>query len=147
VADNVPKPMIPVGGLPILWHLMKYYAHWGHHDFILCLGYKADVIKDFFLNYKTRTSDFTLTLGESQEIQFHTKNQESDWRVTLVDTGLDAIHEVFVRSNAIYTNPGEIAGNGLDDDANGYIDDVHGWNFLSGKGGNIDNETLELTRA
>ena len=64
VADNIPKPMIPVGGLPILWHLMKYYAHWGHHEFILCLGYKADVIKDFFLNYKTRTSDFTLTLGK-----------------------------------------------------------------------------------
>lgn len=107
VADNVPKPMIPVGGLPILWHLMKYYAHWGHHDFILCLGYKADVIKDFFLNYKTRTSDFTLTLGESQEIQFHTKNQESDWRVTLVDTGLDAMTGARIRKVERYLDGGE----------------------------------------
>ncbi len=90
VADNIPKPMIPIGGLPILWHLMKYYSHWGHHEFILCLGYKGEVVKDFFLNYKTRTSDLTLTLGQAQEIQYHTKNQESNWKVTLADTGLDS---------------------------------------------------------
>lgn len=107
VADNIPKPMIPVGGLPILWHLMKYYAHWGHHEFVLCLGYKAEVIKDFFLNYKTRTSDFTLTLGESQEIQFHTKNQEFDWRVTLVDTGLEAMTGARIRKVEKYLDGDE----------------------------------------
>jgi glucose-1-phosphate cytidylyltransferase len=107
VADDIPKPMIPVGGLPILWHLMKYYAHWGHHEFILCLGHKAEVIKDFFLNYKTRTSDFTLTLGRGQDIQFHTKNQESDWRVTLVDTGQDAMTGARIRKVERYLDGDE----------------------------------------
>ena len=60
VADDIPKPMIPVGGLPILWHIMKYYAHWQHSEFVLCLGYKAEVIKDFFLNYEAHTRDFTI---------------------------------------------------------------------------------------
>lgn len=97
VADNIPKPMIPVGELPILWHLMKYYAHWGHTEFVLCLGYKGEVIKDFFLNYKTRTSDFTLSLGADPAVQFHTGNRESDWRVTLADTGLDAMTGARIR--------------------------------------------------
>ena len=97
VADNIPKPMIPIGGLPILWHIMKYYAHWGHSDFILCLGYKAEVIKDFFLNYEAHTRDFTISLGVSKEIQYHSLHDEADWKVTLADTGTEAMTGARVR--------------------------------------------------
>jgi glucose-1-phosphate cytidylyltransferase len=91
VADNIPKPMIPIGRNPILWHIMKYYASYGHKDFILCLGYKGQVIKDFFLNYEAHTKDFTIELGRTGAIQYHTDHDESDWRVTLADTGLEAM--------------------------------------------------------
>ena len=91
VADNIPKPMIPVGGLPILWHVMKYYAQFSHKDFVLCLGYKGQVVKDFFLNYEAYTRDFTIKLGAEQSIQFHTTHEERDWNVTLAETGLNAM--------------------------------------------------------
>lgn len=64
VTDDVPKPMIPIGPYPILWHIMKYYSCFSYNDFVLCLGYKKDVIKDFFLNYAAHTRDFTITLGK-----------------------------------------------------------------------------------
>ncbi|MHB8519337.1 MAG: glucose-1-phosphate cytidylyltransferase [Limisphaerales bacterium] len=82
-----PKPMVPIGGRPILWHIMKYYAHFGHKEFILCLGYKGEVIKDYFRNYHWNTSDVTLRLGRSPKIVYHTQHDEEDWTVTLVDTG------------------------------------------------------------
>ena len=91
VADDIPKPMIPIGRYPILWHIMKYYASFGHQDFVLCLGYKSQVIKDFFLNYEAHTKDFTIKLGQREKIEFHTDHDESDWRVTLADTGLKAM--------------------------------------------------------
>ncbi|WP_319245486.1 glucose-1-phosphate cytidylyltransferase [uncultured Propionivibrio sp.] len=91
VTDNIPKPMIPIGRFPILWHIMKYYASYGHRDFVLCLGYKSDVIKDFFLNYEAHTKDFTINLGRKGEITFHTDHDESDWKVTLAETGTDAM--------------------------------------------------------
>ncbi len=91
VADNIPKPMIQVGRYPILWHFMKYYASFGYKEFILCLGYKGQVIKDFFLNYEAHTKDFTITLGKRDELNFHTEHDETDWKVTLADTGLDAM--------------------------------------------------------
>lgn len=91
VAEDLPKPMIPVGRLPILWHLMKYYAKFGHKDFVLCLGYKGQVIKDFFLNYEAYTRDCTVVLGAGQSIEFHTNHEEADWRVTLADTGLETM--------------------------------------------------------
>lgn len=91
VSDNLPKPMIPVGRYPILWHLMKYYAGFGHKEFILCLGYKGQVIKEFFLNYEAQTRDCTVTLGAQKSIEFHTDHEETDWRVTLADTGSDAM--------------------------------------------------------
>ena len=87
VSDSIPKPMIPVGGLPILWHIMKYYACWGHKEFILCLGHMGQVIKDFFLNYETHTNDFTLTLGQNKKIEFHNGHAEEGWRITVVETG------------------------------------------------------------
>lgn len=82
-----PKPMVPVGGRPILWHIMKSYAAHGHKDFILCLGYKGEVIKDYFRNYNWNTSDITLKLGRNPEIRYHSKHDEEDWTVTLLDTG------------------------------------------------------------
>jgi len=89
MASALPKPMVNIGYRPILWHIMKYYAHYGHKDFILCLGYKADVIKQFFLNYdQCLSSDFTLSNGNKQ---VHLKESDiSDWKVTFVDTGLSS---------------------------------------------------------
>jgi glucose-1-phosphate cytidylyltransferase len=87
--DDVPKPMVPIGHRPILWHLMKYYAHYGHTDFILCLGYRGDVIKKYFLNYEeTSSNDFVLS-GGGREIELMNRDI-SDWRITFADTGVNA---------------------------------------------------------
>jgi glucose-1-phosphate cytidylyltransferase len=87
--DDIPKPMVPIGNRPILWHLMKYYAHFGHTDFILCLGYRADAIKKFFLNYEeTSSNDFVLSNG-GREIELMNRDI-SDWRITFADTGVNA---------------------------------------------------------
>lgn len=85
-----PKPMVYVGNKPILWHIMKIYAHYGYKDFILALGYKADYIKEFFLNQKAFTSDFTLNT-KSHEVNYHlsSRNELDDFTITFVDTGLD----------------------------------------------------------
>jgi len=82
-----PKPMVPIGERPILWHIMKTYAYHGHKDFVLCLGYKGDVIKEYFRNYHWNTSDVTLRLGARPQIKYHNQHDEEDWSVTLVDTG------------------------------------------------------------
>jgi glucose-1-phosphate cytidylyltransferase len=82
-----PKPMVPVGERPILWHIMKTYAHYGHKEFILCLGYKGEAIKDYFRNYHWNTSDVTLKLGAKPQIKYHSKHSEEDWTVTMIDTG------------------------------------------------------------
>jgi glucose-1-phosphate cytidylyltransferase len=84
-----PKPMVPVGGRPILWHIMKTYAHFGHKEFILCLGYKGEVIKDYFRNYLWNTSDVTLRLGRNPQIKYHSTHEEEDWTVTLLETGME----------------------------------------------------------
>lgn len=91
VADNIPKPMIPVGGYPILWHIMKYYSLFGHNEFILCLGHQGNVIKEFFLNYEVNTSDFTLNLGDKTSIRFHNQIDEKDWKITFAETGEKAM--------------------------------------------------------
>ena len=91
VADNIPKPMIPIGGYPILWHIMKYYASMSHTDFLLCLGYRANVIKDFFLNYEAHTRDFTIQTGVHKSIEYHSEHSEKNWKVTLADTGLNSM--------------------------------------------------------
>lgn len=90
ITEQIPKPMVSIGGKPILWHIMKTYAHYGFKDFIISLGYKADVIKQYFYNYKSHSSDFTIQLG-SGDITFHNANEEADWNVTLVDTGLNSL--------------------------------------------------------
>ena len=84
-----PKPMVRVGGKPILWHIMKIYAHYGFKDFIICLGYKGNMIKEYFLNYEAMNNDFTIPLGNYNKIQIHSNHKERDWHVTLVDTGED----------------------------------------------------------
>jgi len=84
--DSIPKPMVTVGGRPILWHIMKTYAHFGHKDFYLALGYKAEVIKKYFINYHSLNSDFAVDL--SSGIVEPLQVDDTDWKVTLVDTGL-----------------------------------------------------------
>jgi glucose-1-phosphate cytidylyltransferase len=87
--QSLPKPMVPIGERPIVWHIMKYYAHHGHADMILCLGYKADVLKDYFLNYNEALSnDFVLHNGGSRLELLSTDIK--NWRVTFLDTGLQA---------------------------------------------------------
>src|SRR6266545_843416 len=86
-SEAVPKPMVPIGYRPILWHVMKYYAHYGHKDFILCLGYKADVIKNYFLEYnECLSNDFVLSQG-GKNLELLSSDIH-DWNITFVDTGL-----------------------------------------------------------
>lgn len=79
--------MVEVGGRPILWHIMKSFAHHGITEFIVCTGYKGDYIRDYFLAYEARNNDFTITLGSSHELVFHDQHLESSWTVTVADTG------------------------------------------------------------
>jgi glucose-1-phosphate cytidylyltransferase len=86
-SEDVPKPMVTIGSRPLLWHVMKYYAHYNHKDFILCLGYKANVIKDYFLDYQESVSnDFVFSQG-GRKLEF-TQRDIDDWTITFVDTGL-----------------------------------------------------------
>jgi glucose-1-phosphate cytidylyltransferase len=86
-SDTIPKPLVNVGYRPILWHLMRYYAHYGHKDFILALGYRGDMVRDYFLHYREEMSnDFTLSEGGAK-IELHQSDMQ-DWRITFVDTGL-----------------------------------------------------------
>jgi len=88
-SEKIPKPLVPLGYRPILWHVMKYYAHYGHNDFILCLGYKSDAIKSYFLNYdECLSNDFVLSKG-ARRVDMLRKDIE-DWRITFVDTGISA---------------------------------------------------------
>jgi len=87
--ETVPKPMVTVGGRPMLWHIMKTYAAFGHKDFYLALGYKADMVKEYFLNYRALNADFTVDLA-SGGVEPH-QTDDVDWRVTLVDTGLSSM--------------------------------------------------------
>lgn len=88
-----PKPMVMIGEQPILWHIMKHYSHFGFHDFVLALGYKGEMIRDYFISYHLYTHDFTVDLAKKGEITIHeTPSAPLDpWRVTLVDTGLHAL--------------------------------------------------------
>ena len=88
-SDTIPKPLVPIGHRPILWHLMRYYAHYGHNDFILCLGYRGDLIRQFFLDYnECLSNDFVLADG-GKKIELLTSDLDN-WRITFVDTGLNS---------------------------------------------------------
>ena len=82
-----PKPMVEIGGRPILWHIMKLYASAGYRDFVLCLGYRGNMIKEYFLNYEAMNNDFTICLGRDSRIQYNNLHTEQDFKVTLADTG------------------------------------------------------------
>jgi len=82
-----PKPMVEVGGRPILWHIMKTYAYYGFNEFVLCLGYKGELIREFFLHYEALNSDVTVKLGSKSEFIYHSKHTEDGWSITLADTG------------------------------------------------------------
>jgi len=90
LSESVPKPMVTIGNKPVIWHIMKIYSHYGYNDFIIALGVKGHVIKDYFYNFELRNNDFTVDLSSS-EIKFHNKRNETDWKVTLVDTGLNTM--------------------------------------------------------
>lgn len=114
-----PKPMVMIGGRPMLWHIMKYYAHFGHKEFILCLGYRGDMIKDFFKNYLWNTCDVTLTLGKTPDVRYHTSHEEEDWTVTLAETGEESMTGERIRRIRPYISEGEdfllTYGDGLSD--------------------------------
>lgn len=97
-----PKPMVDVGGRPILWHIMKIYAHYGFRDFVLCLGYRGNTIKDYFLSYEAMNSDFTICLGKKNRIDYHGSHDEQGFNVTLADTGADTMTGGRVRRIAPY---------------------------------------------
>ncbi|MGC9341868.1 MAG: sugar phosphate nucleotidyltransferase, partial [Bacteroidales bacterium] len=82
-----PKPMVEIGGKPILWHIMKHYAYYGYKEFILALGYKGDMIRDYFINYYKYNSDFTIDLTNNGNIEIHNGAIKDDWKITLVETG------------------------------------------------------------
>src|SRR6185312_10476431 len=87
-SDSAPKPMMPIGSRPVLWHIMKYYAHFGHREFILALGYGGNAVKDYFLHYdETHSNDFVLTNG-GRDVEL-LSSDITDWTITFVDTGMD----------------------------------------------------------
>jgi glucose-1-phosphate cytidylyltransferase len=86
-SESVPKPMIPIGHQPILWHVMQYYSRYGHTDFVLCLGYKANTIKEFFLNYRPHVYADCTVSGFGQKVELLNEPKD-DWRITMVDTGV-----------------------------------------------------------
>lgn len=114
---TIPKPMVEIGGRPILWHIMRIYAHFGLKDFIICLGYRGYVIKEYFTNYMRHRSDLTVNLGTNR-IDVH-GDPDEDWRVTLVDTGEATQTGGRLRRIVPYLTPGEpfcmTYGDGLGD--------------------------------
>jgi glucose-1-phosphate cytidylyltransferase len=86
--ERVPKPLVEIGERPILWHIMKLYHHHGARRFVLCLGYKSNLVKDFFLRYRELTSDWTISLHGDHDLRFHNDVADEDWEVTCVETGL-----------------------------------------------------------
>jgi glucose-1-phosphate cytidylyltransferase len=86
-SESIPKPMIPVGHQPIMWHIMQYYSQYGHRDFVLCLGYKANIVKDFFLNYRPQSYADCVVSNHGEKVEFLNELPE-DWRVSLIDTGI-----------------------------------------------------------
>jgi glucose-1-phosphate cytidylyltransferase len=113
-----PKPMVNIGGRPILWHIMKHFSHFGHRDFVLCLGYRGQMIKEYFLNYEAMNKDFTLRLGKSHETTYHSAHGEQEFSVTLSDTGVDTMTGGRVKRVSRYVDGDEFFltyGDGLAD--------------------------------
>lgn len=112
-----PKPMVEIGQKPILWHIMKLYAHYGYKEFILALGYKGDIIRNYFLNYRYYSNDFTINLNSS-DIEIYDRHNEDNWKVTLVETGLDSMTgyrlkqcETYIKEDDFMLTYGDAVGN------------------------------------
>lgn len=101
-----PKPMVNIGGKPILWHIMKYYSSFGFNKFILALGYKADYIKEYFYNLRITGSDFTLKLNPNSEPEFLNYSNEQDWEITFVDTGVNTLKGARIKRVEKYIKSG-----------------------------------------
>lgn len=93
-----PKPMVPIGNRPILWHIMSRFARHAHKDFVLCLGYKGEIIREYFRNYQWHARDVEFALGQPEAAKFHAEETERDWRVTLCDTGAESLTAWRVRA-------------------------------------------------
>lgn len=116
-SERLPKPLVDIGGRPILWHVMKTYSHYGFRRFVLLLGYKSELIKQYFLNYRTLTADFTLDLGAGEPAVFHT-NEVEDWCVTFAETGLTTATAARIHRAAQYLDAPRFAvtyGDGIGD--------------------------------
>jgi len=98
-----PKPMVEIGGRPIIWHIMKIYSHYGFNRFILCLGYKGEVIKNYFYNYEIQNNDFTITLGKD-DLKIHNQHSESGWEITFAETGSNTMTGARVKKIQKYIN-------------------------------------------
>ena len=116
--DDRPKPLVHIGEQPVLWHIMKFYAHFGHTDFVLALGYRGELIKRYFLDYLPMSRDFTLQLSRASEITYHAQNSEDEWRVTLADTGIETMKgarvarvEKYIDAPTFFVTYGDGVGN------------------------------------
>jgi glucose-1-phosphate cytidylyltransferase len=137
IADDIPKPMIPVGGRPIVWHIMKSYAQFGFKRFILCLGYKSWAIKQYFLNYALASSDLTVDLDGIDAVQVKSPYRLEDWQVTLAETGLDTMTGGRVKRIGKYLEGDHFMltyGDGVSDIDIGDLVDFH---FKQGKMGTV----------
>ena len=105
VNGDLPKPMVPIGGRPMLWHIMRGFAHWGFCDFVLCLGYRSDAIKQYFLNLSLMIHDVTLDLPQRSAPLVSGSNEEQGWRITMAETGLESMTACRVQRAARHLDP------------------------------------------
>jgi glucose-1-phosphate cytidylyltransferase len=123
-----PKPLVDIGGRPILWHIMKTYAHYGFHEFVLCLGYRGNMIKEYFLQYEAMNNDFTICLGHQDKIDFHESHEEQGLSVTLAETGLPTMTGGRIKRASRYIGEDTFMltyGDGLSDVDIGKLVDFH----------------------
>ncbi|MBI4349603.1 MAG: glucose-1-phosphate cytidylyltransferase [Elusimicrobia bacterium] len=123
-----PKPMVDVGGRPILWHIMRHYSRYGHNEFVLCLGYKGEVIRDYFLNFRAMKTDIRLDLGTQKVEYLNGLKEERDWKVTLADTGPDsATGERLLRASRYFSGQTFLCsyGDGVSNVDIGKLMDLH----------------------
>ncbi len=102
--ELIPKPMVQIGNRPILWHIMKIYSFYGYKEFIICLGVKAEIIKDYFYHYKTKNNDFTIDLS-NRDIKYHNREEDNNWKVALIDTGLNSLKGARIKRVEKYLDP------------------------------------------
>jgi glucose-1-phosphate cytidylyltransferase len=99
---DLPKPMVPVGGKPMVWHIMRGLAHWGFHEFVLCLGFRSDLFKQYFLNLSTMVNDVTLDLATSAAPVLHGRATEMQWTITLAETGVESLTGARVKRGGVF---------------------------------------------